>query len=226
MAMKKAEMESHRAKYHDQMAKARAAQQKGLYHEAVELALSSWDHIDAMMQYERRFQDRELVRIEGIDMVLEYAPLLLDFRSLDKLQSLLKNYRRIDKNTSESLVDKLAKARSLMWDAHHMWDYLEQHADARQNELHRILGGEQDQWRSVAEAWEKMGLLHRMPEGKSYCLALSTRMGEVVSAKCSSCGAVAEAPKAMFFEELACPNCRATVLFVILSKEATAGTKE
>lgn len=226
MAMKKAEMEAHREKYRALMGDARAAQQDGLYHKAVELALSSWDHVDGMMQYERRFEEKEFESIEGIDTVLKYAPLLLDFNNLDRLESLLKSQRRIDRNTSESLTEKLGKARALMWDVHHLWDHLEQHPGARQDELRQILGGDQDQWRLVAETWEKMGLVRRTPEGRSYRLSLCTRMGEVISGKCPKCGAFSEAPKAMLLEELACPKCRASVLFVMLSKGATATRKE
>ncbi len=110
-----------------------------------------------------------------------------------------------------------------MWDAHRMWNHLEGHPQTRQDELGRVLGGGQTQWRSTAEAWEKMGLLHRTPEGASYRLALSTRLGEVISAKCPSCGTVAEGPKAMFFEELPCPECHAAVSFVIRVRESATG---
>lgn len=226
MAMTKPELEKHSDEYHALMARARAAEQQGLVCEAVEVALSSWQYIDGMMQYERKYEDEEFASVEAIDIVLEHAPLLLDFQSLDRLEVLLKDFRRIDKNTSESLADKLANGRALMWDAHRLWDHLEQHPEARQDQLRQILGGDQNKWRSIAETWENMGLVRRTPEGGSYRLALSTRMEEVVSAKCSSCGAVAKAPKAMFFEQQPCPRCGATVHFVLLCKDTAAGTRE
>lgn len=219
-------MENHREKYRNLMRDARAAQQHGLYRDAIKQALDSWEHIDGMMQYERRYEDREFDSVEGIDMVLKYAPLLLDFHSLERLEGLLTGQRRIDRNTSDSLAEHLAKARALMWDVHRLWDHLEHHPGTRQDELRQILGGEQDQWRTAAEIWEKMGLVHRTPEGRSYRLALSTRMGETVSAKCPACGVVADAPKAMFLEMSTCPKCRAKVLFVILSKRAPTMTEE
>lgn len=220
MAMKKAEMESHRERYRKLMHGARAAQREGLYNKAVADALASWDHIDGMMQYERRYEDREFDTVESIDLVLKYAPLLLDFRSLDRLESLLKTYRRIDKNTSGSMADKLTHARNEMWDAHRLWSYLERHPDTLQSQLAQVLGRDQAQWRSAAETWEAMGLLRRTPADRSYTLALSTRMGQVVQAKCPSCGAVADGPKAMFFEVLSCPDCQASVSFVLLNNQA------
>ena len=226
MAMKKAEMEHHRAEYHALMSKARAAKKEGLYREAVDAAFSSWEFIDGMMQYERRYEGREFDGIEGINVVLQYAPLLLDFDSLDKLESLLKDYRRIDKNTSESLRDRLEKGRSLMRDVHRMWDHLERHPGAMQDDLTQTLGGEQEQWQSVAEDWEKMGLLRRTPDGGSYRLALATRMGEVVPAKCSACGAVSMAPKSMLLENTTCPHCKATVSFVFIAPRTSSDAKE
>ncbi len=226
MAMKKAGIEANRAQYHALMAKAHTAEQEGLYREVVVASLSACDHIDGMMQYERRYEDKAFDSIESIDMVLRYAPLLLDFHVLDRLDSLLKAQRRIDKNTSASLIDKLANAREFMWDVHRLWEHLEQYPNTRQDESARILGGDQDQWQLVVEAWEKMQLLHRTPEGGSYRLTLSTRMGAVVPGKCPSCGVVTEAPKAMLLEQSTCPACGKSVMFVIRPTRVRNETKE
>jgi endogenous inhibitor of DNA gyrase (YacG/DUF329 family) len=151
---------------------------------------------------------------------------LFDLNSLDILQALLKDCPRIEKNTSDNLAGQLGAARKLMWDAHRLWDHLERNPDSRQDELRRVLGGDQDQWRDMAENWERMGLLRRTPEGGTYRLALSARMGEIVAAKCPACGNIIEAPKGMCLEEVPCPECRATVLFVILSLRPSADAKE
>lgn len=217
--MTKIEMESHQAEYDALVSNAHRALQQGLYGEGVRLAISSWDYIDGMMQYERKYEEREFHSIETIDIVLHFAPLLFDFESLDKLELRLKSQRRIEKNTSEDLGQNLAKARALLWDAHRLWNHLERQSECRQDELRRTLGGDQDRWRSMAESWERMGLIRRTPEAGSYRLALSTRMDAPFSAKCPSCGAVGKAPKRKLLEELACPKCRAKVLFVFISRE-------
>jgi hypothetical protein len=226
MAMTKVEMEHHQKQYQSLMADARSAEQAGLYRIAIEKALASWEHIDGMMQYERRYESKEFRSVPAIDLTLRYAPLLLDFASLDALEGLLKDCRRIEKNTSDSLVDKLAAARALMREAHRLWDHLEWNPRSRQDELRRLLGGDQEQWRGIAEAWDKMGLLRRESEGGTYRLSLSTRMGEVVLAKCPGCGNIVEAPKAMCLEDMVCPECEATTLFVILSAPPLGDPKE
>jgi len=208
------------------MHQARSAERDGLYRSAVQLAMSSWDHVDGMMQHMRRTEDAEFTSIEAIDMVLRYAPLLLDFRSLDALEALLKKCRRIEKHTTENLADKLAAARALMWNAHRLWDYLELHPEVEEGDLFRFLGDGRKQWQSVVAAWVKMGLLRRTRDGGSWRLALCTRMGRVVRAKCPSCGGTTEGPKAMFLEEVRCPECKARVLCVILTPGSDADAKE
>lgn len=226
MAKKKAEMEEDQANYAAWMAKARSAEREGMYHEAVRLALASWDYIDGMMQYERKYADREFANVQGIEIVLRYAPLLLDYKSLDELESLLKKYPRIDRVATDDIAQQLADARGQMWDAHRLWDHLERHPGFRQDKLRHDLGGDQEQWRTVVEFWERMGLVVRTPEGGSYRVALGTRMGGVVTARCPACGKTASAPKAMFFEELDCPECGVRVVLVILTPETAAQAKE
>ena len=226
MAMKKAEKQAHRDWYETLIREAREAERAGLYRLVVEKALATWEHIDGMMQYARQFEKVDFDSVRGIDMILKYAPLLLDFPSLDKLEALLRDNRRIDRNTSESLADKLAAARRAMWDNHRLWEHIERNPQTRQDAFRRELGGDQDVWRSVVEAWEKMGLVRRFPEGGSYRVALSTRLGEVVRAKCPACGQVAEAPKGMFLEEMRCPDCSASVHFVFMQTQSAVNDKE
>lgn len=215
--MKKAEMEAHAAEYERLISEAHGAERRGLYRLAVECAFSAWGHIDGMMQYRRRYEDESFESVQAIEIVLRYAPLLLDATSLDTLEELLKTRRRLEKNTSDSLADKLAEARERLWANHRLWDHLEWHPNARQDELRQVLGGEQDYWQTVASAWEAMQLLIREPEGRSYRLNLATRMGAVVPAKCSACGETVEAPKGMLLENSPCPHCDTTTEFVFVA---------
>ncbi len=220
--MTKAEMENHRATYHALLSQARLALQEGHYDKAVKLASHSLDHVDGMMQYERKYEGREFDSIEAIDIVLRYAPLSFDYHVLDTLEILLKSQRRIDKHASDDLAGNLSDARKLMWKARLLWECLERSPERKQDDLYQALGGDQEQWRSIAGAWEKMGLVHRIPEGSSYRLALSTQLQATVLAKCISCGVVCKAPKATLLEAVVCPKCKTKVMFVFLSREASA----
>jgi hypothetical protein len=149
--------------------------------------------------------------------VLRYAPLLLDVRPLNELEKLLASYKRVLKESFTVLTGRLTQARAHICENHRLWTHLEQNPGAEQDALRQVLGGEEERWRSVAENWERMGLLNRIPAGRSYRLTLCTRMGEIVRGKCPACGHLDEAPKAMFLEQMACPKCRARVVFVLLA---------
>jgi hypothetical protein len=208
MAMKKAEMEGHSTAYGAKLEAARHAEDRGLYRPAVEAAMSSWEHIDGMLQYAARYENREFSSIAAIDLVLEYAPLLLDARTLNAVEAFLDTCKRIHRKTSEDLPAKVDAARGRIRDNHRLWGHIQRNGDVRQDELRQTLGGDQNHWRDVAQAWAKMGLVSRAAVGNSYQLSLSTRMGEVVRAKCPSCGHIDQAPKGMFLEKIRCPQCR------------------
>ncbi len=214
--MKKAEMEYHSQQYQELMQQARRAETLGMYQEAVSLALTCWNHTDGMMQYQRKYEKKEFSSIPAIDIVLKYAPTLFDHEALQTLQNLLQKCKRVERNTSESLGDKLNQARKKMWEAHQLWGHIEMNPGCRQDELNRVLGGNQDRWRETAEMWEKMGLLNRKAERGSYKLDFQTRMDAVIHGKCPACGENVEAPKSMLIERQRCPECQEEIRFVLL----------
>lgn len=216
MAMKKAEMEEHCRVYRSEMLTASRAEQAGLYYEAIKGAKRAWNYIDGMLQYEKRYGDKQFSTISAIEIVLRYAPLLFDYESLNALEELLKTYKRIDRDTTHDMGGKLEQARERMWGNRKLWAHLEEHAESRQADLNQVLGGDQDYWRSVAEVWERMGLLRRVKDANTYRLTLITRMDAIISAKCPNCGRSAVAPKAMFLERTKCFNCSASVSFVLM----------
>ena len=217
-AKTKVEMESHRAKYQEVMASARLALRKGQHDEAVTIAASSWMYIDGMMQFERKYENREFSNIEAIDVVLDFAPLLFHSQVLDDLESLLKSQRRIDRDASDDLAGSLANARARMWDAYRLWNHIERNDECRQDELRTALGGDQDQWRSIAEAWERFGLILRISDRNSYRLSIATRIDGEALAKCPSCGAMIKGSMYKLLDAIDCPKCRAKGIFVFLSR--------
>lgn len=218
MAKSKAELESDRARYQELMGQARSALKDGRHDEAVQIAVSSCKYIDGMMQFERKYEDSEFSNIEAIDVVLDYAPLLFHSQVLDELESLLKSQKRIDRDASDDLASDLSKARMRMWEAYRLWNYIEQSGECRQDELRTALGGSQDEWRSIAESWEKIGLIRRTSERGSYRLSFSTRIDDETIAKCPACGAVIQQLKYKLFEDVVCPKCRTKSTFVFLSR--------
>lgn len=217
----KAEMEEHRVFYHRLIEMAEAAEKQHDYRKVVQLAVTSLQYVDGMMRFEQKYEDREFERISAIDLILEYAPLMFDSESLNAVESLLKSKRRIDRDTSDDLAEKLRYARRVMWNAHRVWNDIEHHPEVR-FESNRTTAGEFEASadRIVGE-WQRMGIIRssdpRLPGQFSFC----TRLDESVLAKCPSCGAIARAAKTRFMTQIACPKCRARDLFVILGASRT-----
>jgi hypothetical protein len=217
--MTKAEMESHRNEYHALVSKAQSALQNGAHLQAVGIAVSSWVHIDGMMQFERKYEKMDLVHLEGVEIVLALAPYLLDFQSLAQLDGFLKSQRRIEKNTSADLAENVARSHALMQQAYELWNYLESASESTQGRLNENWERDQVNWRSIAQTWEAMGLIRRSPEGGPNGFVLATQMQSHSLGKCSACGAIGKAAKAKFLDKMNCPKCKQTAFFVILHRD-------
>jgi len=223
MAKKKAELEFETEQHRATMREVHSAQQGGQIQMAVDLAVFAFQYIDGMMQFERKYED-ETARhsVESIDFVLRFAPLLFDTRSLDAVTTLLKSQRRIDNNATADLAAEVNKARILLGDAYRLWNHLEQNTEVRQDQLRSRLGGDQELWRWIAETWDGMGLVRRIPEQNSYRLSLVTRMNEITRGKCPLCGVTGKAAKARLLEEITCPKCGKGTRFVLMPANAGA----
>lgn len=221
--MNKAEMAYHQANYNALVSKAGHAQQHGQYAEALDVSISSWAHIDGMIQFERRFGEGAVSRIEGLELVLELAPLLFDFESLDKLDSFLTSNRRVERNASIDWHGRLAKARLLLREVQVLWDRLES-AGTAHTEAHASCELDAEHLQSIVQSWHSVGVIRRTACKGATRVELVTNLEAPTSAKCPSCGAVAKAPKVKFLDEQSCPRCRNTVLFVLLFSEHAPST--
>ena len=178
------------------------------------------------MQYGRKYEQIEFQGIETIDIILTRAPLLLDSASLEQLEALLIEQKRIDKNASDDVAAELSRAVALLWDCRRLWNHLEANLSTRQDSLRRTLGGDQEAWRAIAETWEQLGLLRRTPEGGSYRLEFHTRMDEPIAAKCGRCGVTVKGTKSKLLEPRTCPKCKSTAEFTLLVAPPEVALKE
>jgi hypothetical protein len=222
MAKNKEQLQWETGHYRAAVEDMRAAHRDARYSDAVAIATKGSQYIDGTMQYERRFESRdERKHVETIQYVFQYAPLVFDRASLETVAELLKSQKRIAKNTTADLAAELESATQLMWDAHRLWTLLEQAAEAPQDNLRMMLGGDQDRWRAISESWSHMGLVHRVPERGSYRISLVTQVAVEVRGKCSGCGATGKAAMGTFLQDLTCPKCKTTAKFVMLPAVST-----
>lgn len=65
----KLELESIQNDYKARLEKARSAERNGDYQQVVKLAVSSFDFIDGMMQFQRKYEKRESASVETLELV-------------------------------------------------------------------------------------------------------------------------------------------------------------
>lgn len=219
--MNKADMEYHHGEYIALISRARCEQEQGRHAEALHAAITSWPHIDGHMQFERRYGQGDVRRVDGLELVLDLAPLLFDFESLEKLDSFLKSQRRIERNTSNDWSSRIMNARLLLREAHALWNRLERSTCAPPT-VNAGSSVNADRWPLILQSWEKIGVIRRNAKNSDIGFELATDFQSPTFAKCPSCGAVAKAPKSKFLDEQPCPRCRNQHSFVLLALERTA----
>jgi hypothetical protein len=167
------------------------------------------------MQYVRKYEGAETCAVEAIDIILEWAPLLLDVSVLDRLAAFLKNHRTIEKNAASDLRAGQLHARAVMWDAYTSWNEIENRDSEYKDFSGQVAESECSQRRSITDAWRRMQVVNRSS------LTFCTRVDAPSLAKCPFCGAVAKAKKKVFLEAQACPKCQTKGFFVILARDPT-----
>jgi hypothetical protein len=219
MMATKEELEFHRRQYFAFVDEANSFNRQGNYAKALESAVSALEHIDGMMQFIRKYESKGPVSIEALAVIFKLAPLLFEYGFLNKVEILLISERRISKISAEDLQQGLAQAKGLMGDCRRLWNHIELHPNCEQADLRQSLGGDQNQWRNIAEFWEQNGFISHHKQGTSVYLTLKTRMQEPVTAKCPACGSIVKAPKVLLLEPAPCPHCHHEVSFVFRTEE-------
>lgn len=222
MAKTKADLQLEWEMHHSLLSQAKSAVAASKFDEALDIAVESWEFLDGMMAFSRKYEDVEFSAVEAIEIVLAYAPLRFRFDSLTRLETLLKQQRGIQRKSSTDLSKAIAVAHARMQDAHLLWTLLEIGIEACTAEMRGRLGSDKRRWVAMLRDWQCMGLVNPSPDSGMYGYSLATRMSEVVRAKCSGCGARVKAPKSKLLEPINCPKCKALAFFVILTEGAVS----
>lgn len=219
MPMSKSEMKN---EYDNFLGLERAAQSAcNTWHfeDAIRHAVSSWEFLEGMMRYARKIESREFSTISTMEIVLNCSPIILHSSSLVSLDDLLKKQRGIEKNTKDNLRAKVADARRMMFNAHRIWDQLEQHGPLSVQTLRSEAGVDEEFLRNLLRHWEQLSLIHSTKKDDLQIVGLFTDMERISFAKCPSCGAVGRAAKFKLLEDRTCPQCRMRTSFVFLLRE-------
>lgn len=220
--MSKATLQEAQTRYDDLTNQMREAERAGNFELAIRLAKQAWQFVDDMMKFEKRYEGGTFRSVPCIELVLRYAPLLLDKASLIELAHLLKAKRSIDRNATDDLAERVDQSHSKLMSAYQLWRHVECHPLAKQDELREHLGGEQAHWLALAEQMCSVGLFKRQPCGASYTLSIATSLQESMRGKCSGCGARVRATKWELLGTQKCPGCKQLCMFCMLPTDAIA----
>lgn len=216
MSPTKSELEWNQQEYYSRLRRAKAAINKQCHQDAVNEAALALHHVDGMMQFERRYENTVFDRIEAIDIILVFAPMLLDLANLELLAAVLKNQKRIDKNTSVDLAIELDQARQLLWDSYRIWSLLEVQQTTWEHEIHEKVEVSRDRVRALLDHWVAMQLVRRKREPNDDCVFLVTHFSAPCVGKCPTCGASVTREKIALLVDSDCQACGVAVGFVIL----------
>lgn len=204
--------------YRARLERARFAIDDGQIVEAIKEAVAAWEHVEVRMRYGARYEDMEFDTLECVELVLQYAPLVLDADSLDRLEVLLKKQKHVERKTSKSLTAALDVARARLNLAYRAFDLLERRASMSHDELNAWAGPDAPAWKRIAMEWLRIGVVENSDDGKT--CRLRTNLREHWRTKCHACGKGLGGPKWRFLEKLPCPKCGSESGFVFVARHS------
>ena len=220
--MAKADLEFDHEEYLAALEQAQLAMRTADLADAVAHAVQSFEHVDGMMQFEKRYNDVESVAVDTVSLVIENAPLVFDNDALDKVESLLASKKRIERNAQGHLREKLAAAREAIREVGLVWDHIDRLQESTDAREWFAIPCKTARWRFIVSAWSAMGIIRPVERDGADAFEWVTRMDAATRAKCSSCGTLAKGPRVRLLEPAVCPACRQKVSFVLVGDEEPA----
>lgn len=212
----KGDLAQARTAYVGEATAAAVALANGRYKDALRLALGTLDDVDAMIQYRAKYEKTEVTSVETIDLILRYAPLLLDTAAIDELASVLKRYKRIDRVIPADLASETVQARRRTEIACNLHSIIRREGHiAVSRLLEQLPADERPIGKAILLEWLSMGIATKQADASESMIELTTVMARPARGVCFSCGAEVTAPKRLLAQGGTCPGCRKKSIFVL-----------
>lgn len=218
--MNKAEMEEHWRRYLSLVEQAQSAEKQRSFVRVIELARASWDHIDGMLRHQRNNPAFGVRNLDGIELVLRYAPLVFDEGMLNQAEEFLKSKRRVAKESPVDLVAAIESARERLWLAYAIWDQLEREERCSLSALETRHRDCRSDLRLTLLVWESLNIVRRWHSGDTDWIGFCSWALGTTAAKCPGCGVVARHARRAIHEETMCHSCRHRGRFVRVADES------
>jgi len=217
--MRIAEMESHHSAYLELEARISSMVRNTEFPDVFSACETSFEHIVGAINYRKRREIEPAVFSPmAFSVIYEYAPALFEHATIESFFNFVKTTRVIARHENDYLQWAVVAfecediARSL-------WNYLEQHPGALQQEMSSELGIDEEIWITIVTIWEKLGLISRKPDNGSDRWHLQIRLNETAEGMCQTCGIHGKGRKELFFKPISCRNCGAEDYYHLVCSE-------
>jgi hypothetical protein len=207
MAKTKTELQQDQADYDRLHAAAHDAVARADFDAALDHCIESLKHVAGMMQFEKRWENRQFRSVETIDLLLRYAPVLQRRDCLDALATVLDTDRRIDRLASADLASLLVEAESRIRRVSQLIDLFSDLGQVEPQTLAARYGGADEEWRALAATLEHVNYLTKVQTGDRVELRRRTNLARPVAGKCRHCGTIALASFGELLDCLVCRSC-------------------
>lgn len=219
--MSKARLEADRAEYDEHMRVAHDAENRRDYAEAIRHAMAALEHVDAMMKFERRYEETEFDSVPCIDMVVRLAPLIFHAEGIERVRAILKQHRAVERNTSADLAKTIDDAAARMAEARRLWNHIEANPGVSLHALQESLGGDPRSWQKVLNEWKSLDIATVSTQDMQQARVwLSTPIDGECTARCPSCFQSQNGPWSSFLQDWACSHCSKVGAFVMTALNA------
>ncbi|MHB1038316.1 MAG: hypothetical protein ACYC35_28140 [Pirellulales bacterium] len=205
--MKIAELQGHHDAYEDSEQIIRAMVDEGEFPKVFSFCTTSFPHIVAAITFRRkRSITPQTPDFLAFTTIQKYAPPLFEHAAIESLFEFVSS-SRVLVQAENNFLDSIEAARRREHLAHQLWNHLEHHPGMLQSDIRADLGVVQDDADKIVELWEKLGIVDRQPEGRSYRLSFRTQLDAESLGICPNCGVRGKARKHLFFRPVTCQKC-------------------
>lgn len=205
--MKITELEAHHDACVDSERIIRAMVNDGQFPNVFSVCTASFPHIVPAITFrKKRGITPEMPGLLAFTTICKYAPPLFEHAAIELLLEFVKS-SRVLVQSEQRFLDSIEAARKRAYLAHRLWNHLERHPGMLQRDIRAELDVTQEDAVSIVELWDKLGILDRQPEDRSYRLSFRTRLDMEAACICPNCGACGKGRKERLFLSITCQRC-------------------
>jgi len=205
--MKIAELEAHHEGFMESECSIRRMVDNLEFPAVFSYCIESFPHIVPSINYRKKREIFPTIpELLAFNTICRYAPPLFEHAAIDSLSDFVKSTRILSQSEKNFLLSIEASQKREQI-AHVLWNHLEKNPGLFQRDIRTELGVIQEEAVAVVELWEKLGILDRHPEDRSYRLYFQTQLNEEITGLCPNCGVRGKGRKERFFQSVICQKC-------------------